>query len=102
MNLTLIDWSIVMILLAVMLGLVFLSKSLMKSVTDFLATGRTGGRYIISMFQGTAALGAITIVGALEQNYAAGFNARWWEMLTTIILVVLSVTGWVVYRTTVH
>jgi SSS family solute:Na+ symporter len=98
MNLTFLDWSIVAALLALMLGLVFLSKSLMKSVTDFLATGRTGGRYIISMFHGTAALGAITIVGVMEQNFSAGFNARWWEMLTTIILVGISITGWVVYR----
>ena len=98
MNLNLLDWSIVLMLFILMVGMVFLSKSLLKSVTDFLATGRTGGRYIISMFHGTAALGAITVVGALEQNYAAGFNSRWWEMMTTIILVGMSVTGWVVYR----
>jgi SSS family solute:Na+ symporter len=98
MNLTVLDWSIVAALLALMFGLVFLSKKLMHSVSDFLATGRTGGRYIISMFHGTAALGAITIVGVMEQNFSAGFNARWWEMLTTIILVGISVTGWVVYR----
>ncbi len=98
MNLTWLDWSIVLIILAIMVGMVFLSKTLLRSVTDFLATGRTGGRYIISMFHGTAALGAITIVGALEQNFAAGFNSRWWEMMTTIILVGMSVTGWVVYR----
>ncbi len=98
MNLTWLDWGIVLILFALMVGMVFLSKSLLKSVSDFLATGRTGGRYIISMFHGTAALGAITVVGALEQNYAAGFNSRWWEMMTAIILVGMSVTGWVVYR----
>lgn len=98
MNLNWIDWGIVLALFILMVGMVFLSKSLLKSVTDFLATGRTGGRYIISMFHGTAALGAITVVGALEQNYAAGFNSRWWEMMTTIILVGMSVTGWVVYR----
>jgi len=98
MNLNWLDWGIVVILFAIMLGMVFLSKSLLKSVTDFLATGRTGGRYIISMFHGTAALGAITVIGALEQNYAAGFNSRWWEIMTTIILVVMSVTGWIVYR----
>jgi len=98
MNLNWIDWGIVLALFILMIGMVFLSKSLLKSVTDFLATGRTGGRYIISMFHGTAALGAITVVGALEQNYAAGFNSRWWEMMTTIILVGMSVTGWVVYR----
>jgi SSS family solute:Na+ symporter len=98
MNLNWLDWGIVLLLFILMIGMVFLSKSLLKSVSDFLATGRTGGRYIISMFHGTAALGAITVVGALEQNYAAGFNSRWWEMMTTIILVGMSVTGWVVYR----
>ncbi len=98
MNLNWLDWGIVLILFALMVGMVFLSKSLLKSVSDFLATGRTGGRYIISMFHGTAALGAITVIGALEQNYAAGFNSRWWEMMTAIILVGMSVTGWVVYR----
>ncbi len=98
MYLNWIDWSIITLLFIFMLGMVFLSKTLMKSVTDFLATGRTGGRYIISMFHGTAALGAITVVGALEQNYNAGFNSRWWEMPTAVILVTISVTGWVVYR----
>lgn len=98
MNLNLLDWTIVLALLALMFGLVFLSKNLMRSVTDFLATSRTGGRYIISMFHGTAALGAITIVGVMEQNFSAGFNSRWWEMLTAIILVGISITGWVVYR----
>ena len=98
MNLNWLDWGIVLLLFSLMVGMVFLSKSLLKSVTDFLATGRTGGRYIISMFHGTAALGAITVIGALEQNYAAGFNSRWWEMMTAIILVGMGVTGWVVYR----
>lgn len=98
MNLSTIDWAIVLGILILMIAMVLVSKNLVKSVTDFLATGRTGGRYIISMFQGTAALGAITVVGALEQNYSAGFNARWWEMLTAVILVGMSVSGWVVYR----
>lgn len=93
-----LDWIIVLILFAMMVGMVLLSKNLVKSVSDFLATGRTGGRYIISMFHGTAALGAITVVGALEQNFNAGFNSRWWEMPTAVILVGISVTGWVVYR----
>lgn len=98
MNLSTFDWSIVLVFLALMIAMVLFSKNLVKSVSDFLATGRTGGRYIISMFHGTAALGAITVIGALEQNYSAGFNSRWWEMPTAVILVAISVTGWVVYR----
>lgn len=98
MNLTWIDWTIVGALLALMVSMVLVSKRLVRSVSDFLAAGRTGGRYVISMFQGTAALGAITVVGALEMNYVAGFDLRWWEMLNAIVLVGMSVAGWVVYR----
>jgi SSS family solute:Na+ symporter len=97
-NLSWIDWTIVLALLALMIGMVLVSKRLMRSVSDFLAAGRTGGRYVISMFQGTAALGAITIVGALEMNYVAGFNLQWWQMFTAVVLVGMSVVGWVVYR----
>ncbi len=98
MNLSWIDWAIVLALLALLLAMVSLSKRLVQSVTDFLAAGRTGGRYLISMFQGTAALGAITIVGAMEMNYVAGFNQMWWQMFTAVVLVSMSVAGWVVYR----
>ena len=98
MNLSWVDWTIVAVLLCLMIGMALVSRSLMHSVTDFLAAGRTGRRYVISMFQGTAALGAITIVGALEMNYVAGFNLRWWEMFTAVVLVGMSVVGWVVYR----
>ena len=55
MNLSTGDWAIVLVLLAMMVGMVLFSKNLVRSVSDFLATGRTGGRYIISMFHGTAA-----------------------------------------------
>ena len=70
----------------------------MRSVSDFLAAGRTGGRYLISLSQGTASLGAITIVGMLEMNYIAGFAMRWWEMVMAVVVVGISVSGWVLYR----
>ncbi|MGD0781868.1 MAG: sodium:solute symporter, partial [Candidatus Aminicenantales bacterium] len=98
MNLTVIDWGIVAAVFAFIIAVVALSRSLMRSVSDFLAAGRTGGRYLISLSQGTAALGAITIVGMLEMNFIAGFNLRWWEMVMTVVLVAISVSGWVLYR----
>ena len=87
MNLTWLDWGIVAAVFAFIIGVVIVSKKLMRSVSDFLAAGRTGGRYLISLSQGTAALGAITIVGMLEMNYIAGFNLRWWEMVMAVVLV---------------
>lgn len=98
MNLTVLDWSIVAAVFILIVGAVVASQSLMRSVSDFLAAGRTGGRYLISLSQGTAALGAITIVGMLEMNFIAGFNLRWWEMMMTVVLVAISVSGWVLYR----
>jgi len=98
MNLAVVDWGIVVVVFGVIIVLVGVSKTLMRSVSDFLAAGRTGGRYLVSMSQGTAALGAITIVGMLEMNYIAGFNLRWWEMINAIVLVGISVSGWVLYR----
>jgi solute:Na+ symporter, SSS family len=98
MNLTVLDWSIVAAVFVFIVAVVALSRSLMRSVSDFLAAGRTGGRYLISLSQGTAALGAITIVGMLEMNFIAGFALRWWEMVMTVVLVAISVSGWVLYR----
>jgi len=97
-NLTWIDWGIVLAVLAFVVGAVALSKPLMRSVSDFLAAGRTGGRYLISLSQGTASLGAITIVGMFEMNYIAGFCMRWWEMIMAVVVVGISVSGWVLYR----
>ncbi len=98
MNLTWIDWGIVIAVFAFIIGVVIVSRTLMRSVSDFLAAGRTGGRYLISLSQGTASLGAITIVGMLEMNYIAGFCLRWWEMIMTVVVVGISVSGWVLYR----
>jgi len=98
LNLTWVDWGIVAAVFAFIVAVVILSKPLMRSVSDFLAAGRTGGRYLISLSQGTASLGAITIVGMLEMNYIAGFNMRWWEMAMAVVVVGISVSGWVLYR----
>src|SRR4030042_1385081 len=45
-----------------------------------------------------ASLGAITIVGMLERNDIPGFNMRWWEMVMAVVVVGISVSGWVLYR----
>ena len=58
MNLSIIDWAIVIIVLAGMIYSVSFTKGLMRSVTDFLSAGRTAGRYLICVAQGAAGLGA--------------------------------------------
>ena len=49
MNLSFIDWLIVLAALGGMIYSVSMTKGLMKSVADFLSAGRTAGRYVISV-----------------------------------------------------
>jgi len=98
MNLTLVDWSIVVLCMAVLFFGVNLSKKFVRSVVDFLSAGRTAGRYMITVSQGMVAIGAITIVGQWEMNYVAGFALRWWEFIMAVVLLIITVSGWVLYR----
>ena len=95
---TFIDWGIVVIVMAFLVGGVVVTKKYMRSVADFLAAGRTAGRYVVSMSQGMAMLGAISIIGLLEINYIAGFSLNWWRLSEVIVLVAITVSGWVIYR----
>ena len=98
MNLTFIDWLIVLIVLFGMVYSVSFTKGLMKSVADFLSAGRTAGRYLISVSQGAAGLGAISIISFLEVGYITGFSFQWWGLSQGIILLAISASGWVIYR----
>jgi SSS family solute:Na+ symporter len=84
MNMAPVDWGILFVVLGALVGGVLLSRGYMRSVADFLAAGRTAGRYLISMAAGIAGLGAISIVGLLEMNYIAGFSMTWWGFTMSV------------------
>ena len=70
----------------------------MKSVTDFLSAGRTAGRYLLSVSSGIAGLGAISVVMYLEMGFVSGFSLAWWGLSQGIIILILTMSGWVIYR----
>ena len=98
MNLAFIDWMIVLGSFLLICIPVVLTRKLMRGVTDFLAAGRTAGRYMMTVSSGLAGLGAITIVAFLEMNLHAGFSQAWWGLTMAVVVLVIKVTGWVVYR----
>tara|TARA_Y100000389_G_scaffold203820_1_gene253615 strand:- start:986 stop:3058 length:2073 start_codon:yes stop_codon:yes gene_type:complete len=98
MNLSFIDWLIIVIVLVGMFISVNSTKGLMRSVTDFLSAGRSAGRYLISVSSGAAGLGAISIVSFLEVGYITGFSFQWWGLSQGIILLAITTSGWVIYR----
>lgn len=98
MNLTFLEILIVILFLSVLFYGVYTGKKYLQSVADFLSAGRSAGRYMITVSQGMASIGAITIVGQWEMNYVAGFCLRWWEFFMAVVLLIITVTGWVIYR----
>ena len=70
----------------------------MRSVADYLSAGRSAGRYILSVAQGIAALGAISVVAMMEQNYVAGFSMSWWGLTMNLVVLAVTASGWVIYR----
>jgi len=98
MKLAFLDWLIVFSVLGGMIYSVTRVKGLVKSVSDFLSAGRTAGRYVLSVSGGMAAIGAISIVNSLELGYVAGFAFSWWGFTSAFFLLLITVSGWVIYR----
>lgn len=98
MNAANLDWSIMFLTWAVMVLSVPIAKKYMRSVADYLSAGRSAGRYILSVAQGIAALGAISVVAMMEQNYIAGFSMSWWGLTMNLVVLGVTASGWVIYR----
>ncbi|TDJ55904.1 MAG: sodium:solute symporter, partial [Planctomycetota bacterium] len=98
MNMHALDWWIVGALLVVLSAAALATRRYTTTVGAFLVANRCGGRYIISMANAMAGLGVITLVGLFEQNYQVGYTAIWWNTLTEPVLVVMALSGWVLYR----
>lgn len=98
MSVRAIDGAILLASLALIAYGAMKGRQQMRSVADFLAAGRTAGRYLLTLATGMAALGAISIVGEFEVMYKSGFCQAWWGLSMGAVVVILSVSGWVVYR----
>jgi len=97
MNLHWIDWSIVAALLLVITLAAANTRKYVRGVADYLAANRCAGRYMLSVADTMAAVGAVSIIAAYEAYYRAGFTFGWWGMLGLVMFIV-ALSGWVQYR----
>ena len=93
-----IDWAIVAAIITFITVLAIYTKKYTKSVADFLAANRCAGRYILSVADGVAGLGAVTVMAMWQMYYEAGFTPIWWTMMLFPISTIIAVTGYVIYR----
>lgn len=93
-----IDWVIVIIPLLAIIFIGGLAQHYTTNVTDFLAAGRGAGRYLLSVADGAAGMGLITIIGQMEMNYNSGYALSFWNQLMVFVSLAMALTGFVSYR----
>ncbi|MFH1614053.1 MAG: sodium:solute symporter [Planctomycetota bacterium] len=98
MNMGMLDWIIVISLFIALTAMARFTKRYTRSVADFLAANRCAGRYLICIAEGMAALGAVAVIGQMQIYYNVGFASQWWGFFSYPVLLLMSLTGWVIYR----
>jgi SSS family solute:Na+ symporter len=95
---TWIDWLIVLVPLLVVGFIGWRAQKHVRAVSDFLAGGRVAGRYLVSVAQGEAGMGLISVVALFEMYYKSGFAIGFWQAIGTPVALVMTLTGFAVYR----
>ncbi len=98
MNLSFWDYGIVALFAIVVFGSVFYARTYVRSVSDFLATNRSTGRYLLTISQGLCGVGAISILAFWQQNFTSGFSMSFWGFAMNIVVLVVAISGWISYR----
>lgn len=93
-----IDFCIVALPVAFVIGMAFYAKRFAHGVVDFLAAGRLAGRYVISVGDLSTGLSVITLVAGCERSYQTGYGISFWSNIVAPIGIVLALTGYCTYR----
>lgn len=98
MNMTFLDWTVIVTVLGLFIGVAVFANRMTKSVADYLVAGRGAGRYMLTVSSGTEWIGVIAISAMFEAFYIGGLNAMWWAMATTPLFAYLQISGFGMYR----
>ena len=93
-----VDLAIFTGLIALVVGSALYARRFSRSVADYLSANRCAGRYLLTISDGIAGLGAITIIAQWEQFYEGGLAAMHWSQMLAPLTLILAMSGWVVYR----
>ncbi len=93
-----IDWVIMILPLAICACIAIYSRRFVRSVADFMAGGRSAGRYLVCAARSEQGSGAAVFVAVFQSFIVAGFTPGWWGQISVPIGLLVMVTGWVVYR----
>src|SRR3954471_7416486 len=93
-----IDWILLAIPIAAILAFAIYTRRYVKSVADFLAGGRCAGRYLLANARGESDAGLANTMSKFEIIMISGFVVNFWEKIQIPVLLLIGITGFVVYR----
>ena len=79
-------------------GIAIYSRRFVRSVADFMAGGRNAGRFLICAARSEQGAGAGVYVSMFQAFAVAGFVNGWWGQLSVPIGLLISISGFVVFR----
>ena len=98
MNISWVDWMIVLIPVAFVWGMGWYSRRYARGVSDYLSAGRLCGRYVISVGDIANGLSIIGLMSYIEIHYKTGFALEFWKQLTLPLSIFIGLTGFFTYR----
>lgn len=93
-----IDWTIVVVFISLILAVALYTKRFVHSVADFLSGGRCAGRYLLANARGESDSGLANTMSKFEIIMVSGFVLNFWEKISVPVLLLIGITGFVVYR----
>jgi SSS family solute:Na+ symporter len=93
-----IDWLLVAAPIALVAAFAVYTRRYVHDVVDFLAGGRCAGRYLLANARGEADSGLSNTMARFEVILVSGFVLNFWEKLTTPIVLLITIAGFVIYR----
>ncbi|MBE6400300.1 MAG: sodium:panthothenate symporter, partial [Lentisphaerae bacterium] len=98
MNISWVDWMIVLVPVVFVWGMGWYSRRYARGVSDFLSAGRLCGRYVISVGDIANGLSIIGLMSFIEIHYKTGFALEFWKQLTLPLSIFIGLTGFFTYR----
>ena len=97
MHLQSVDWIIIVVALFFVVQ-AYRTRLYMQSTADFLAANRCARRYLLTIAESVASMGAVSVIGMWQMTYKSGFASAWWDHAGFPIIMFVSLLGWVIYR----
>ena len=98
MSLTLLDYLIIGVPLALVLAVGIIMRRYTHTVADYLAANRCAGRYLLTTSSSELGAAVMATVVALEMFSRTGFSLGFWGSFSSVVFFMLTLFGVVTFR----